>query len=188
MTTKERNVSGVTAVDLGIPGNLVIQQKGSESPLTIKAENNLIPLITTKVKNNRLTIGAKSNTNIQTTKSIKFMLNVTDLKALKISGPGNINASNIDTENLNAAIDGVGNLKVAGQANSQKVTLTGSGRYKAPNLESKEAQIKIDGVGGALVSVSDKLDATINGVGSVKYTGNPTVRKKINVPGGVSKR
>ncbi|MBA2535091.1 MAG: DUF2807 domain-containing protein, partial [Rubrobacter sp.] len=97
---------------MGIPGNLVVQQTGSASPLTIKAEDNLIPLITTKVKKNRFVIGSKNN--ISATKPIKFKLAVKDLEALKISGPGSINASNVDTETLNAAINGVGNMTVAG--------------------------------------------------------------------------
>ena len=43
-------------------------------------------------------------------------------------------------------------------------------------------------MGAAVVRVSHKLDASVNGLGSIEYIGNPQVTKSVSGPGTVRQR
>ena len=186
VTSESRNVSGFNEVELNGVGNLSIQQTGSES-LAIEAEEDVIPKIKTEVVNNRLVIGPKPNTIINTSEPINYNLTVENLDAVKLSGSGNVDAQDVSTDRLAITLSGSGDVKMAGQADSQNVEISGSGDYQAGELESKEVKVDVTGSGSALVNASDELDAAISGSGSVEYIGDPTVNKDVSGAGEVKK-
>jgi hypothetical protein len=95
---ESRNVRGFEEVELRGVGNLSIEQTGSES-LTVEAEEDVIPKVTTKVVNDRLIIGSEFNT-IHTTGPITYRLTVKDLSALEVLGSANVEAESIKTDSL----------------------------------------------------------------------------------------
>ena len=187
LKTESRTVSGFTAVDLSGNGHLTIEQTGTES-LTIEAEDNILPLLTSDVSNGTLRLGEKDNTNILTTKTITYRLTVRDLNDLTVSGSGEVTAPSISVSKFNVTLSGSGSITLGGTTDSQAVTISGSGRYDAAKLASKSVTIDISGSGTAVVMPSDTLNATISGSGSVEYIGNPTVNQKISGSGRISKR
>ena len=184
VTSESRDVSGFEEVELRGMGNLSIQQADSES-LTVEAEEDVLPKIKTKVKNNRLIIGPKRNTTINTTEPIDYELTVEDLSALKVSGSGDVEAEDISTDELVVTISGTGDVEISGEANSQDVDISGSSNYQAEDLESREATVDIGGSGSATVNVSDELDAKVSGSASIEYIGDPTVRQDVSGAGEV---
>src|SRR5262249_20664375 len=58
--TISRPVAGFTQISLEGQGALTIQQTGTDS-LTIEADDNILPLLTSEVSNDRLTLGTKYN-------------------------------------------------------------------------------------------------------------------------------
>ena len=175
---ESRNVSGFGEVELRGVGNLSIEQTGSES-LTIEAEEDVIPKLTTRVVDNRLIIGAKPNTIIHTTEPINYKLTVEDLRSLEVLGSANVEAENISTHRLAVTISGTGNVKAGGEADEQEIGILGSSTYRAEDLESREVKINVAGAGSALVNVREELEAEISGVGSVEYIGDPTVKQDV---------
>ena len=186
VTSESRNVSGFEEVELQGVGNLSIQQTGSES-LTVEAEEDVLRKIRTEVENNRLIIGPEPNTSIQTTQPINYELTVEDLKALKMSGSGNVNAEDISSDELAVTISGAGDVKISGNADNQDIDISGSGNYQAEDLESKEVKVDVGGSGSAVVNVSDELNAEVSGIGSVEYIGDPAVNQYVSGVGRVSK-
>ena len=79
-------------------------------------------------------------------------------------------------------------MTLAGTADPQAVTISGTGNYDGEDLQSATAEITIDAAGDAVLRVSDRLDATVGGVGSVEYIGNPSVTKDISGVGSVEQR
>ena len=182
---ESRNVRGFEEVELRGVGNLSIEQTGSES-LTVEAEEDVIPKVTTKVVNDRLIIGSEFNT-IHTTGPITYRLTVKDLSALEVLGSANVEAESIKTDSLAVTISGAGNVRMDGKSDEQEINISGSGIYQAKDLQSKEVKIDVAGAGSAIVNVSEELDAEISGVGSVEYIGDPTVKQDVNGAGQVGK-
>ncbi len=184
-TSESRDVSGFEEVELRGVGNLSIQQGDSEA-LTVEAEEDVLPKIGTKVKDNRLILGPKRNTTIDTTGPITYELTLKDLTALEVSGPGDVEAEDISTDELAVKINGTGDVEISGETDNQNVEISGSGDYQAEDLESEQAEVDVGGTGSAIVNVSDELDAKVSGTGSVEYVGDPTVNQDVSGTGEVS--
>ena len=208
LATETRHVSGFHAVDLESSGNVVITQGDTEG-LTVEAEDNLLPLITTVVDGKGvLRLSFKPGESVQTTKTITFKLSAKLIDGVTLAGSGEIRADSLTVPgngkfaaavpgsgnvtvgkllagSVRAALDGSGNIQLAGEAVSQKVSIDGSGDYETGNLKTHTAQVSINGSGGAKVSASDSLEIEINGSGDVGYYGKPDVKKSINGSGDV---
>lgn len=206
VSTENREVSGFNKVSLSGIGDLEISQGSTES-LSIEAEDNIIPKITTDVKDGTLEIGFDSKVwNILPTRPVKFHLVMnqlnkvdtsgagsvtvkdleTDTLEINVSGTGNVSMANLAANTLTINIAGLGNFDVSGNVNSQQVTINGAGRYQAGDLQSKSAKIVVNGGGGATVWVTDTLDVQVAGIGGVDYYGHPNVTPNITGAGKVT--
>ena len=187
VTPESRTVHGFTEVELGGSGHLVIQQTGTES-LTITAEDNILPLLTSDVTGGRLNLGTKPNTAISATKPIEYRLTVKDLTGLTVSGSGKAELAQLRGTDLTVTLSGSGTIVLGRQVQTQTVTVSGSGAYQADKLASQTATVNVSGSGAAEVQVSQTLRATVSGSGSIVYSGNPQVEQHISGSGGISKR
>jgi hypothetical protein len=114
-------------------------------------------------------------------------INIDDLKTSKLSmalnGSGNIAIDKLSASSADASINGSGNIKLAGEAPTQEISFNGSGNYMAGDLKSKSANINIPGSAEITVWVTDALKAHIDGSGTVRYYGKPTVDQNGNGSG-----
>ncbi len=77
---------------------------------------------------------------------------------------------------------GTGGLNASGKADKGLVRVEGVGGFDGYELKCTDMNVTVSGVGGAKVYASEKLTATLNGVGSIKYKGNPKT-KNLNTNG-----
>ena len=187
LATQSRQVSGFTSVELTGVGELSIDQTGTES-LTVSAEDNLLPLLTSKVEGDTLILGKKPNNRIVTTKPITYTLTMKDITGLAVSGSGTINAPKLSTDALRIEISGSGMITTAGNADDQSLEISGSGRYLADGLTTKTTTAEISGSGTASVVASDALDVKISGSGTLTYSGNPQVTQTVSGSGRLIKK
>jgi predicted small secreted protein len=201
LVTENRQVSGFTSVTFAGLGELNITQ-GANEGLTIEAEDNIMPRITTNVANGDLYIGFES-TNwqdvVRPTRNVKFDLkvrslsqldlqglgsvNLTSMKAdtvtIKVGGAGGIKIISLTASNLTVTMSGAGNVDLAGNVISQTINLSGLGNYSGGDLDSQQTTVNLTGAGGAEVWARNDLSVKISGAGSVSYYGSPTVFKDI---------
>lgn len=185
--TETRDVQNFDQILLNGQGNLNIEQGATES-LTIKADDNLMPLIRTEVSRSQLVIdfNIKPSEAVKPSEAIEYTLTVKDIRALELNGAGNITSGSIDGDILSVSLDGAGNITLAGQLASQVITINGSGSYNGGDLDSQSAIVTIDGAGNATVWAHDNLDAKISGLGNIAYYGSPTVTQSIDGVGTVT--
>lgn len=185
--TEARQVSGFDEVMMAGSGMLTINQTGAET-LTIQADDNILPLLTSDVSGHRLVLGTKPNTSYDTRNRIIYKLSVRDLRGLFISGSGDATAIDIDTSTMTITISGSGTVRLSGHAQSQNVTISGSGSYEARDFATQTANVTVTGSGDAEVNVSGELNVRITGSGTVSYTGNAAVRQTVLGSGTVRRR
>ena len=202
--TEEREISGVKGVELSFAGDLRITQ-GDEEKLVITADDNVMPLITTEVRNGILDIGSKSSIGFQPMSKLQYDLTVRELDSLKlsgagnatmdgletgdltlaVSGAGNLSLQDVDADRIQASMSGLGNMELSGKAARQDVKLSGAGNYSGGDLETGAADVTISGLGSATVWATETLDASISGAGSIEYYGDPQVTKQVSGLGNV---
>jgi Putative auto-transporter adhesin, head GIN domain len=187
LKTETRSVSSFSAVTLSGSGTLTIAVTGTES-LTIEADDNILPVLTSEVSGNRLTLGVKPNTGIQPSKGVKYTLTVKNLDDVETSGSANVDARGLNTSRFRVLMSGSGSVVLAGKADSLELQLSGSARFSGEGLEAKTATIDSSGSSNVVVRVSDKLDVTVSGSGNILYIGNPTVSQHISGSGRITRQ
>lgn len=184
---ESRDVRGFTGVELSSFGDLQIEQTGTES-LSIEAEPDVLPHLTSDVSGGVLRLGVASGTTLDDVRPVVYRLTVAALDSVAVSGAGDVTASNLRASRLTVDVSGAGEVNLGGTVDSQVVTIDGAGDYNGENLQSADAEITIDGAGDAVVRVSGRLDVAIRGVGSVEYIGDPQVTQNVSGAGSVEQR
>ncbi len=170
MATESRDVSGFDQVDLSGSGTVLIAVTGTES-LTIEAEDNILPLLTTEVRNGRLELGAKQS--ISPTREIVYTITVVSLEAVAVSGSGSVTATNIDAGGFDVEISGSGTVTLGGVSESLDVSISGSGGFEGEGLVSATGTVSVSDSGNAVVNVTEDLDVKVSDSGNVEYLGDP---------------
>jgi hypothetical protein len=207
MITQERPVSNFNVIRLAGSGNVEVTVGDKES-LTIEAEDNILPLLTSYVSNGTLILGVKPGVSINPTREVRYVVTVKSVQSLElfgsgsmhllsvntnqmnleVTGSGNITVDDLRASSLNAGISGSGNVTVKGSADSLKVTLPGSGAFIGGDLKSGDANVRIAGSGEVTLWSTTKLDVGITGSGHVNYYGSPALTERITGSGDVSRQ
>lgn len=183
--TESREVSGFSEIAVLGSGVVVVEVDGTES-LTIEAENNIMPLLTTEVRNGRLELGPKSS--ISPTRQITYTISAAALEGVSISGSGDISATGVDADSFTVEISGSGRVEPTGTTTELTVEIAGSGDYEGEGLVAQLGEVTVSGSGNVFVNVTDQLDVTISGSGDVRYMGSPSVSSSISGSGEMSQR
>ncbi len=206
LRSEARTVRDFNEVAISGDGTLTIVQGATET-LTIEADDNLLPLLTSNVESGRLVLGVKRNTTVRSASGIRYRLTVKNLRAIRSSGSARVEATTlqadrftIDTSgssdiaigqltatDLDVETSGSGNVTIAGTVTSQRVQSSGSCNYHAGDLASKTARLAVSGNGDATVRVSDTLDVEISGSAQIGYIGTPRVTSDISGSGKVQR-
>jgi hypothetical protein len=200
---EERDVSGVSGVELAMQGTLQISIGDSES-LRVEAEDNLLDYIETDVRAGKLVIETRPGINLRPTRSINYTLTVDGLKTITISSRGNIEAEEMRSESCTVTISSSGNVTIdslectslrvdisssgnleisGGEVQEQDITISSSGEYRASDLASVEAEVALTSSGTATIRVSDQLRGRLSSSGNIRYIGNPEVNVRTTSSG-----
>jgi hypothetical protein len=155
-------------------GRVEIRHGASES-LRITADDNILPILTSEVRNGRLVLGTEPGTSYRTHNDVLFEITVRELDEVTVSGVMAVDASGIDTDRFEVNVSGVSRLTAAGRADRQSVLIAGVSRYDAEDLASRTVEIDVTGLSSAVVRVSERLTGSASGGSVLEYIGNPVV-------------
>ncbi len=204
--TETRAVSGYKGVKLSGSFHVTVVQNGSEG-VTIVADDNLLPLISTEVERGNLYIKwSERNLNVSHQK-ITITVHAKDIDELSVAGSGNIvadvintprlrsaiagsgdiNIKNLTSDALKISIDGSGNFGAGGLTNEFEVSISGSGGVKIASLKTKNAKLSIAGSGDATLWATDTLKVSLAGSGDIRYYGGATLTKSVAGSGSIKR-
>jgi hypothetical protein len=180
--TETRAIADVTEVQLDGVGALEIADAPTAS-LTVTADDNVLPILTTNVSGGKLTIATSKSVRPKT--PIVYRLSGPNIHAIALRGAADVHASALHGDDLTVTLAGTGNVAVGGTAKSLHVRLSGAGNIDAAALVVKDAHVDVSGVGDAIVNATDSLDVDVTGAGSVHYRGAPRITKRVSGVGSV---
>jgi hypothetical protein len=161
---------------------------GSAASVTATADDNLLPLLVTEVRDGALVIEMKPGSYAPQT-AMRVVATVPALDAVLVRGSSDIEVSGLAGERFSAEISGSGNVRARGKVDAVAARLSGSGDMRLLDLEAREANVEISGSGDVEVCATEALVASIAGSGSVSYKGDAAkVTKSIAGSGSVRKR
>jgi hypothetical protein len=166
--SQPRQATGFNAVALAGIGTVRIKLTGTES-LTVEAEDNLLPLLITTVENGTLKIAPKSSVNLSPTRPVIFHVTASRIESLSVSGAGNIDAGDLNSEQFTARVSGSGNLKLAAlEAQNVTARISGSGGIRIERVETRNLKCDISGSGNVrLAGRADQVELCVSGSGSL---------------------
>ncbi|HAQ17759.1 MAG TPA: hypothetical protein DCR40_00835 [Prolixibacteraceae bacterium] len=183
----------------------VILEQGTQSGLRIKTDEDNFQYI--DVRSDELSLNLKVTKRHFDFDELILYITFKDLEKLVIEGGISLETKGyVDLKDFYLHVEGgasiemnvkADHLKVIGQGgvkfefdgivNEMDASIAGAGYLNAIDLKTKKTDFKIEGVGAGSVYATDILNATISGVGKIRYKGDPQVYKKIEGIGIVSR-
>ena len=111
--------------------------------------------------------------------TMKGIVKADNLK-IDFEGVGNLEALELQSINIIASYEGVGNLTLGGTTDVIEVKSEGVGSINTQKLIAKDVIVRSSGVGSVKCYASNSVDIINNGVGTITYYGNPTVKNVKN--------
>jgi hypothetical protein len=177
--TEKRELKSFNAIDTGgaYDVNVTCQKPAS---FEIEADDNLLPLIKTEVRDGILFVS--SDQEFHSSKAPTLRIALPELNSAANHGAGDVKITDANSADLKLQSTGAASIEAVGTSKSVTISSTGAGNIDTSKLTAEKAKVDISGAANVDVYASDQLDVTVSGVGSVTYSGNPKVVNK-NVSG-----
>lgn len=172
--TETREVEPFDAINLEGAVRLEIEL-GSPVSLTVEGRESSVQSLQTQVRDHTLFVKSDRRDwiTIGRTAHVKLRITLPKLAALNLQGGNDVQITGLDGGDIKFRLEGGTLLKATGRVTSLNVALLGAGHADLNDLIADEVKVTVDGVGSVLVHPTRSLDATMNGVGAIFYTGNP---------------
>jgi len=170
-----RNVSDFKAVDVGGVFDVEITAQ-KEFAVEIEADDNLLPLISTEVRNGVLHIGTESKVSPKSRMVVR--VSAPDIDHLDVSGAATVALNNIKNSSLGLDTSGASKISISGETASFNADISGATKIDAENLKTIDSNLDASGASSVTVNVSGTLRAAASGASNIRYTGSPTSVEK----------
>lgn len=183
----------------------LIQENNTK--LKVEADENIIDLLVTEVKNNELKIYFSKN--VYKAKARKVFLTTSKITQIKTSSGASVRVKNtinsdelfLDTNsgsnikatvncaNLECQSSSGAIIKVEGKTNSISTNASSGSVIKAKNVIANSAQAKASSGANITINAKEKLNAKASSGGVISYFGNPkNIEKNSSFGGSISKK
>lgn len=180
-----RNLAPFNAITIQGPVDMVVQV-GKPQSIQLKGDDRFIARLQTSVSNGTLTISFPKDEKRNSHNGNKILLYMPALTAFHLEGAGAADLKDIQGQSVDISFKGAGRLVASGNVAQLKLLAQGVGDVNTQKLLAKNANVNFEGIGAVKVYASERLDAVVQGMGSLNYYGNPKViNKKVDGMGAV---
>jgi putative autotransporter adhesin-like protein len=169
--TTQRTVPAFRAIALTGPIDLDFRLGPTQS-IELSADDNVLPLITTTVRESSLTIALNAK-SISPRTPLRATITAPTITALALRGTGNAVLSGLKSSSFALSLEGSGSVKATGAVSTLSISLTGSGNIEAKLLHSSTASIDLEGSGNATLHATGTVAVNLNGSGNITIHGRP---------------
>lgn len=198
--TDKFDVSDFTAIESSVVANIHIRQS-SATNVTAEGSEELLNALDVRMDNGKLVLEMKEkNMKRFGKRSDKLVISIatptlshidsegvgniviegtfnTPSLIIESEGVGNLTAENLHSDEVKIESEGVGNITLSGTSGSINIRSEGVGNVIVDGLKAKRAIVSSQGVGNVSCHASEYLKIRSEGIGSVRYYGNPTEKE-----------
>jgi len=183
--SQTRSVSGFDRVRLTGAFSATVAAGKRDTRFVMTGDPDALARVTVNVSDRTLVVGMREGTNLKST--IKLQIDLPVLRSFKIEGVGNADITGLTGADLELAIPGAASITASGRAGNETIDLDGTGKIDASDVAARDVTASNNGVGAIYVQGSGSLVLNVNGVGEIRYKGNPrNVEKHVNGLGRIS--
>ena len=166
--SETREVGPFTRVDVG-GGIGVTITIGAAGPLTLTAQDNIRPLITTEVVEGTLMI--HSTGSYQATAEVDVAVSTPSIEGLSASGGSAIDIADLSGDALTLELTGGSRVNLDGTVDTIDLSASGGSRSETDGLAAKTVTVDLSGGSVALVQASDSVSGSASGGSSLTVQG-----------------
>ncbi len=194
--TKKREVQPFNKIQIEGIFNVFLRQ-GEREEVTVEADSNIEPHVIVRSKDGTLLLSWEEEVNISKSTQLSVYVTLRDLEDLSIEGIGKVETSTplkleelklsisgvgktdlaLELGKLVANIDAVGKVKLSGFADNASIEASGVGALDAMDFECKRLILENSGIGKVTVNATQFLHIESDGIGKVRYKGNPEIKE-----------
>lgn len=172
--TEARAVGGFTSVSAGGAVALTITVGGATA-VSVTADDNVLPLIRTRVKGDRLIIDSTDGYSPKT--PVTIAITTPSLAALGLSGATTASATGLTGDRFALDLSGASKATLAGTAAAITIEASGASDLDATKLAAQDATVAASGASQVRLAVARGLTVEASGASAVDYWGAPQVTK-----------
>lgn len=204
VVTDTRKVTDEFSAVSASEGIMVYVTQADDFNIEVEADENIIDLIATDIKNGKLRIHAEENIGRATKKVFVSLPNITALSGSSgshLSSKNTIKSDRLEIDGSSGALVNVelmandleidassgANMSISGEADNTDVDVSSGGNINAKELQTKTCTADASSGGNVKIQVSKLLTADASSGGNISYSGEPNVQKKKSVSGSVHK-
>ncbi len=166
------DVAGVYELDVTIGGDFSVTISGAPSEMEeveVSVENGALVLDQEqfRTKNRRWR-----------DMGLTAVITMPSLSELEIAGIADANINGVDSEEFRVELAGVGDVNISGSCGYLDAAVSGVGELNARELKCRVADVDVSGIGEAQIYASERVDASVNGIGSITVHGAPAAVSK----------
>lgn len=129
-----------------------------------------------EVRNGTLRLSQKNRLRLGRREKAHVAITMPDLRAIDLSGSGNLTVSGMKLDRISFSVSGAGDLTASGTCNKLQAEVTGAGDINARNLKCRSVSARVSGVGDIEVHAEQSVSAQVSGAGDIEIYGNPPER------------
>ena len=177
-----RSVAPFTTISNSGPVSVHIEV-GKAQTVTVSGNDELVADLQTEVVGNELKMHMRRKTTNFDSRhdSLRVTITMPQLTAFTMGGAGETVITHMSGDSLDVRFGGAGSLKADGSVRTLTLNVGGVGSIDTRELHADTATVNVGGVGHVKVWAGTRLDASVGGVGSLTYYGEP---KMVNTNGG----
>lgn len=180
----QRDVASFSTLSVGGKFTVDVTLGGTQS-VRLVGDDNLLPLVTTTVKGGELVVNTSEQVDPRS--GVRLVITAPDLARVKVSGAVKVQVAGVRNAEFEFSCSGACDAALRGETKRFVSETSGASSIDARQLRSVDSKVSISGAGSTDVCVTGALDASVSGVGSVKYSCDPRiVRPTISGIGTVS--
>jgi len=184
-------------------GITVYLTQGNKTDIKVEADDNIIDLLITEVKNDVLNIYFEKNVN--KVKARNVFLTTNDIDKIKTSSGARVQTENtiqcssldldassgssikilVNTNEINSESSSGANIEILGNTTNFIASSSSGSNINADKLECVDAKTNVSSGAIINVNVSGILTANASSGGNISYEGNPTEIDKNTSSGGI---
>ncbi len=176
IATETRDISGFKGIDVsGVFQVEITAQK--EFAVEIEADDNLLPLIKTEVRDGILRIETRER--LKSENGLKIRISAPDIDHIDASGVSKVNLSAVKNNELHVDTSGASKINISGETAKFTVEVSGASSIDAENLKAENANIDASGASHVSVFATGELKSDASGASKIVYSGSPkNIEKK----------
>lgn len=172
-----RNLPAFSAISVQGPISLTVDA-GKPQSVTLRGDARFLRDVTSEVVNGELRLGVRETKHVNWHGDPRILISVPALRAVEVEGAGEIKLNQIRGERLDVNYRGAGSMRIGGEVKTFRMQAEGVGEVDAKALAANDVDLRFRGIGDVKVTARNRLDADLEGMGSVTYYGKPRIVNK----------